>query len=326
MLFSVIIPAFNCEETIEKTVDSIAASGIKDYEILIIDDGSTDKTGSICDSLAQKMPSVRCVHQVNAGVSAARNCGIKNSQGEYLIFFDADDSLDPNSLSNAVNTIETKRPDMLIFGMRFDYYHREQIYRCDSLVPPLAGEICVDKVIHNFYDFYESNSLSSACNKIFSRAAIVKANASFDEDMILMEDFMFSLKVLPCCNDIYCLREPIYHYRQSEDEKKLYRRLCRIRDLPEYLAPFSRQIKLLGVSDSDKIMENLYKMLLGQKLYYASYKEICDIMTQHRNSIYSGIDIENRPFAIYLRNKKSQLRHSIAVIVKSIFCRLSGNR
>lgn len=326
MLFSVIIPAFNCEETIEKTVDSIAASGIKDYEILIIDDGSTDKTGSICDSLAQKMPTVQCIHQANEGVSAARNCGIKNSQGEYLIFFDADDSLDPNSLSNAVNTIETERPDMLIFGMRFDYYHREQIYRCDSLVPPLAGEICVDKVIHNFYDFYESNSLSSACNKIFSRAAIVKANASFDEDMILMEDFMFSLKVLPCCNDIYCLREPIYHYRQSEDEKKLYRRLCRTRDLPEYLAPFSRQIELLGVSDSDRFMENLYKMLLEQRLYYASYKEICSVMTQHRNSIYSGIDIENRPFAIYFRNKKSQLRHSIAVIVKSIFCRLSGNR
>lgn len=322
MLFSVIIPAFNCEETIEKTVDSIAASGIKDYEILIIDDGSTDKTGSICYSLAQKMPSVRCVHQVNAGVSAARNCGIKNSQGEYLIFFDADDSLDPNSLSNAVNTIETERPDMLIFGMRFDYYHREQIYRCDSLVPPLAGEICVDKVIHNFYDFYESNSLSSACNKIFSRAAIVKANASFDEDMILMEDFMFSLKVLPCCNDIYCLREPIYHYRQSEDEKKLYRRLCRIRDLSEYLAPFSRQIELLGVSDSDRFMENLYKMLLEQRLYYASYKEICSVMTQHRNSIYSGIDIENRPFAIYFRNKKSQLRHRIAVIIKSIISRL----
>lgn len=322
MLFSVIIPAYNCEETIENTVDSIAESGIKDYEILIIDDGSTDKTGSICDSLSQKMPSVRCVHQVNAGVSAARNCGIKNSQGEYLIFFDADDSLDPNSLSNAVNTIETERPDMLIFGMRFDYYHREQIYRCDSLVPPLAGEICVDKVIHNFYDFYESNSLSSACNKIFSRAAIVKANASFDEDMILMEDFMFSLKVLPCCNDIYCLREPIYHYRQSEDEKKLYRRLCRIRDLSEYLAPFSRQIELLGVSDSDRFMENLYKMLLEQRLYYASYKEICSVMTQHMNSGYGGINIENRPFVIFLRNKKSHLRHRIAVIVKTLISRL----
>lgn len=322
MLFSVIIPAFNCEGTIEKTVESIAASGIKDYEILIIDDGSDDKTGSICDSLSQKMPSVRCIHQINAGVSAARNCGIKNSQGEYLIFFDADDSLDQDSLINAVNTIETERPDMLIFGMRFDYYHLERIYRSDSLVPPLAGSIGIDMVIQNFNKFYESNSLSSACNKIFSRASIVKANASFDEDMILMEDFMFSLKVLPCCNDIYCLQEPIYHYRQSEDEKKTYRRLCRINDLPEYLLPFSRQIKLLGVSDCDRFIENLYKMLLEQRLYYASYKEICCVMSQHKNSIYAGIDIENRPFIIYLKNKKSHLRHKIAVFIKSLISHL----
>ena len=215
------------------------------------------------------------------------------------------------------------RSDMLIFGMRFDYYHREHIYRRDSLIPPLAGAICVDKVIHNFNEFYESNSLSSVCNKIFSRASIVKANASFDEDMILMEDFMFSLKVLPCCSDIYCLQEPIYHYRQSEDEKKTYRRLCSINDLPDYLLPFSRQIELLGVSDSDKFMDNLYKMLLEQRLYYASYEDICNVMTQHRNSIYAGVDIEYSPFVIYLRNKKSQLRHRIAIIVKSIISRMS---
>lgn len=80
---------------------------------------------------------------------------------------------------------------------------------------------------------------------------------------------------------------------------------------------------MLGVSDSDKFMENLYKMLLEQRLYYASYEDICNVMTQHRNSIYSGIDIENRPFVIYLRNKKSQLRHRIAIIVKSIISRMS---
>ena len=147
MLFSVIIPAYNCEETIENTVDSIAESGIKDYEILIIDDGSTDKTGSICESLSQKMPSVRYIHQINAGVSAARNCGIENSQGEYILFFDADDSLDSNSLCNAVSTVEIERPDMLIFGMRFDYYHREHIYRRDSLIPRERSALIMSYII-----------------------------------------------------------------------------------------------------------------------------------------------------------------------------------
>ena len=64
-------------------------------------------------------------------------------------------------------------------------------------------------------------------------------------------------------------------------------------------------------------------MLLEQRLYYASYEDICNVMTQHRNSIYAGVDIEYSPFVIYLRNKKSQLRHRIAIIVKSIISRMS---
>lgn len=326
MLFSIIIPAFNCEETIERTVDSIAVSGIKDYEILIIDDGSTDKTGSICDSLAQKMPTVRCIHQANEGVSAARNCGIKNSLGDYLIFFDADDYVESNSFCNAVKIIEAEHPDILLFGMFFEYYSRGKVYRRDSYIPSCSGMLSLEQIKQYFSSLYLCNALTPVWNKIFSKELIIDTDTHFNTDMIVLEDFLFTLVALSKCDKVYCLQEAIYHYRQPEYEKHAYNRLCHINDLPEYLAPFSRQIELLGVSDSDRFMENLYKMLLEQRLYYASYKEICSVMTQHRNSIYSGIDIENRPFAIYLRNKKSQLRHSIAVIVKSIFCRLSGNR
>lgn len=322
MLFSVIIPAFNCEGTIEKTVESIAASGIKDFEILIIDDGSDDKTGSICDSLSQKMPSVRCIHQANAGVSAARNCGIKNSLGEYLLFFDADDSVKPNSLCSAVDIVESERPDMLIFGMVFDYYSRGKIYRRDSYIPSCGGMLSREQIKQQFLSLYLCNALTPVWNKIISKDLIMDTDTYFHTDMIVLEDFLFTLEAISKCDKVFCLQEAIYHYRQPENEKHAYNRLCRINDLPEYLLPFSRQIKLLGVSDGDRFIENLYKMLLEQRLYYASYKEICSVMTQHMNSIYAGIDIENRPFFIYLKNKKSHLRHKIAVFIKSLISRL----
>ena len=82
MTFSVIIPCYNCVKTLEATVNSVRACGLTDNEILLIDDGSTDGTAALCDELSGKFAEIRCVHQQNAGVSAARNRGIDEAQGE----------------------------------------------------------------------------------------------------------------------------------------------------------------------------------------------------------------------------------------------------
>ena len=102
-LFSVVIPCYNCINTLEATVNSVQLSGLTDYEILLIDDGSNDGTGNLCNDLCQRHTEVRCVHQENAGVSAARNRGIDNANGEYLWFVDADDTVDSGALSHAVS-------------------------------------------------------------------------------------------------------------------------------------------------------------------------------------------------------------------------------
>ena len=91
-LVDIIIPAFNCEHTLKQTVSSIQASGLQDYTIILVDDGSTDQTLSICTDLSLEFDNIQYVHQENSGVSAARNHGIKLSSGEYLLFFDADDT------------------------------------------------------------------------------------------------------------------------------------------------------------------------------------------------------------------------------------------
>lgn len=314
MIFSVVIPCYNCVKTLETTVNSIRACGLTDYEILLIDDGSTDGTTELCDTLCVRYPELRCVHHKNAGVSAARNRGIDEARGEYFWFVDADDTVDVGVLSDAADTIDRQQPDMLLFGISFDYYHHGKLYRRDKLVPPCAGNLTLEQLKKQFQEFYECNALTTACNKFMRRDILMQSGVRFREDMILMEDFLFVLELLPYCKDIYSLPEAIYRYRQAEDEKGAYRRLQRIPDLAGYMQPFEAGLDTLGISAQEA--GTLYEMLLRQKLYYAPLRQIREILAEHKQSKYASLEM-GRPLGIYFRNRKMQLRHRIAVAAKS---------
>ena len=314
MTFSVIIPAYNCAGTLESTVRSIQLSGLYDYEIILVDDGSTDGTAALCDELSGKFAEIRCVHQENAGVSAARNRGIDEAQGEYLWFVDADDTVDEGSLADAAKVAEEQKPDMLIFGMSFDFYHKGKVYRRESLVPPYDGEILLEQLKSHFKEFYECNSLTPVWNKFCRKDIIVEHKIAFHKDMILMEDFLFVLELLAHCENIYCVPKAIYRYKQAENEKNAFRRLERIDDLTKYMAPFEAAAKNLG---GESVILELYKMLLTQRLYYAALKDIKRILNEQESSKYYQQICMPKPLALYIHNKKTRLRHRIAVAVKS---------
>lgn len=314
MTFSVIIPAYNCAGTLESTVRSIQLSGLYDYEIILVDDGSTDGTAALCDELGGKFAEIRCVHQQNAGVSAARNRGIDEAQGEYLWFVDADDTVDEGSITDAAKVAEEQKPDMLIFGMSFDFYHKGKVYRRESLVPPYDGAILLEQLKSHFKEFYECNSFTSACNKFCRKDIIVEHKIAFHKDMILMEDFLFVLELLAHCENIYCVPKAIYRYKQAENEKNAFRRLERIDDLTKYMAPFEAAAKNLG---GESVILELYKMLLTQRLYYVALKDIKRILNEQESSKYYQQICMLKPLALYIHNKKTRLRHRIAVAVKS---------
>ena len=315
MNLSVIIPCYNCVTTLEATVHSIQDSGLTDYELLLIDDGSTDGTAELCDRLCAHDPAIHCTHQENAGVSAARNSGINKAQGDYIWFVDADDTVDAGALAHAAQLATAQAPDMLIFGMSFDYYHRGKRYRQEILLPPYSGMLSLEQFKGRFQEFYAYNALTSACNKFVRRDLLTVHGVRFHEDMILMEDFLFVLESLPFCRNIYCLPEDIYHYRQAEDEKGAYRRLRRIPDLAAYMQPFDNQLRSLGIPDS--LCGELYQMLLWQKMYDASLGEIKLVLAKHSVGCYGERYPQHSALAIFLENKKTQLRHWIAVMVKS---------
>lgn len=335
MLLSVIIPAFNCEKSIKRTVDSIISSGLTDYEIVIVNDGSTDNTSLVCNSLCSQYSFIKYSEQENSGVSAARNKGIHIATGEYILFFDADDAAEENGFLECADIIEREKPDILIFGMSFDYYKKGKLYRRDKLVPEHTGMLNKTQIIAELESLYNTNSLSSACNKLYRRALISNNNILFNTKYFLMEDFLFSLECLKVCENIYCLPKALYCYKQSENGKNAFNRLKRIDNLCEYVYPFKKAINELEVGENgDSVFNNFFFMLLWQKMYYANINEIKKLAEDFKkNKLFNEIkqgetperytgflkNIEEaRYFKIRLLNLKTQARHRVAVLVKSI--------
>ena len=335
MLFSVIIPAFNCKKSIKRTVDSIISSGLKDYEIVIVNDGSTDDTASVCNNLCSQHSFIKYSEQKNSGVSAARNRGISLATGEYILFFDADDTAEENGFSECVDIIKNEKPDILVYGMSFDYYKNGKLYRRDKLVPEQAGLLNKTQTKAEFESLYSTNSLTPVWNKFYKRTLINDNNILFNTNYFLMEDFLFSLECLKMCENIFCLPKALYHYKQSENEKNAFNRLKRIDNLCEYVFPFKKAInELVDNENGDSVFNNFFFMLLSQKMYYLNKKEIKKLAEGlKRNNLFNEIkqgeipaiyigflkDIEeSRYFKIRLLNLKTQARHKIAVLVKSI--------
>ena len=116
---SIIVPIYNVQDYLHKCVDSLLAQDLSkdEYEIILVDDGATDMSGTIADEYAEKHSNIRVIHQSNSGLSEARNTGIKASQGKYLMFVDSDDYLERNVLGSLIKQVESEDLDVL----RFDY-------------------------------------------------------------------------------------------------------------------------------------------------------------------------------------------------------------
>ena len=122
---SVIVPAYNAEGTVEKTIKDVLAQSFQDYEVILVDDGSTDNTSVICDNLSELDQRIQVVHQVNGGLSNARNNGTRKARGEYVTYIDSDDRIEPTYLEYLVRAIREEKADIVcgrIDRVKEDYH------------------------------------------------------------------------------------------------------------------------------------------------------------------------------------------------------------
>ena len=119
MFFSVLVPVYNTSEYLAECMDSILSQSFRDFEVVLLDDGSTDNSGQLCDEYAQKDDRVRVIHKQNEGLMMTRRRGFKEAKGDYFICVDSDDYIAPNLLESVVKAIDRYEPDMVMYNFQY---------------------------------------------------------------------------------------------------------------------------------------------------------------------------------------------------------------
>lgn len=223
-LISVIIPVYNAQERLALAIESVRHQTYENFELILINDGSTDDSAQICDAYAKLDDRIRVIHQENKRVSAARNRGLEEARGKYISFIDADDSIDPLTFENSLNLIVKHSADMAIWGMSFDYYQNGQRKKSQQRV--IDKEICfnTEDIKAYFFDLANQNYLVSICNKMIRLEIIKENNLGFEVEMSILEDFKFILDLLEKSQKICAVPQAFYHYYHDLSRSRMKRR------------------------------------------------------------------------------------------------------
>ncbi|MCI8485617.1 MAG: glycosyltransferase [Clostridia bacterium] len=214
-LVSIIVPVYNCEKYLERCLNSIIKQTYKNLEILLINDGSTDKSLEIVKEFSEIDNRIIVIDKKNEGVSIARNIGIDNAKGEYITFVDADDWLELDAIDRLYNVIITEKVDVV----RGNYYLNEVRANRESIAP--IYELSNRKIIKE--DFRETRmiehflfvekSIANLVMLLFIRSDVLKKNkVRFNPELYMMEDVVFYLHVFLNIDSIYFMQFPVYHY------------------------------------------------------------------------------------------------------------------
>lgn len=213
-MISVIVPIYKAEKYLHRCIDSILAQTYTDFELLLIDDGSPDSSGEICDEYAAKDVRVRVFHKPNGGVSSARNLGLDNAQGEWITFCDADDYVTPDWLS-AYRKAIAENVDLTIQG-----YHIIDGDRTIKKELPQSQGYTIDNKRRLIISLMCQGVYGYLWVKLFRRQLIEQYNIRFDTNSAFREDEQFLSKYLEFATSFKCIDKENYYYTLPTSDKR----------------------------------------------------------------------------------------------------------
>ncbi len=287
MKLSFVIPVYNAAQYLNKCVDSILNSKSKDIEVILIDDGSTDKSPEICDKYAKENDFVKVIHQTNAGVAAARNKGIKESYGDYIFFVDNDDWVDSLKIENLLKILDEKKVDLVI-NRSYLINEAGDLIRNDFIDKNKINNKSTEDVINYFIK--NRVKLGAPWQYVFKKEIVVKNNLYFKEDQNGVDDSYFSSVLFINCKSFYLNENIIYFWRQIVNSQG------KTHDKKSYIIKMISSIKDMG-DYIDKVDEEYKKSFL----YFNIYKNIYSLLGQYKDySDEDKVSVHNW----YLNNKK----------------------
>ncbi len=212
---SVIIPVYNTKKYLRKCVDSVLAQTYDNLEIILVDDGSTDDTGALCDEIAKGFNNIIAIHKQNGGLSDARNAGMAVATGEYTCFLDSDDWMDEDCIEESLNEAKNENADIVVWGYHTDFHdENEKIIKSHDVIP--AQFKSTDNVDENM----DVDKLIGLCgyawNKLY-KTEVIK-DKEFVKGISLVEDILFNADVMTENVKVSFINKAFTHYIQRQRE------------------------------------------------------------------------------------------------------------
>ena len=272
---SIIVAAYNAEKYIRRCLDSLLAQTMNDFELIVVDDGSTDTTADIVDAYATRDTRVRVIHQDNGGVASARQAGMDAARGEYTIHADADDWAEPEMLAELCCTAMEKDADMVICDIWTILPHGEVQYWKQE--PYSLSHI--DMLGQMMGDLY-----GSLWNKLIRRDCYLRWKICFQKDVTVCEDQLVLMRILAHPIKVTYLNKAFYHYDQSQNPASFVNKetIVAKRLLPLEIIASETDISLVQSSFDRAIFAIAYHALYVSKEYCPDYSSI---FFKHKKSI-----------------------------------------
>ena len=317
-LLTVVIPVYNVEKYLKRCIESILIQEWKNYDILLVDDGSTDNSPQICEDYAKAYDFISVIHKKNGGLSAARNTGISHAEGEYVYFPDSDDWIEPNTFSDLAEVIESDQYDIISFNQEFVKSEHDIIKSDSKRTKRLTGkEALIDMFSYGFITGF-------ATDKIYRKALFTKNNIQFPIGKYY-EDLGTNYKLFLSAKKVYATNQKYYHYlidntdsiTQSWNEKKFsdmfgfYKEVFYSDFVRSQLNKEELQIsQLYYVNGLVHILASLYKSKLDKK-YIEITNEVKQELLKNSASLSQMKDQPNKLKYVLFRLKLLKLAFSI---------------
>lgn len=210
-LISVVVPVYNTEKFLRRCLDSILAQTYPSIEMILVDDGSADRSGRICDEYARKYENVKVIHKTNSGSIGARKEGVRCAKGEYVGFVDSDDWIAPQMYENLFTVMRNENADLAVTNCIEE--NGGSIWECRA---ERKGGICSEEgivsLLHDTFSTYHNGSMVSMCNKLYKKSRALRVMSRIDERIRYGEDALFNFIYLLDCERVYFSESASYHY------------------------------------------------------------------------------------------------------------------
>ncbi len=319
---SIIVPVYNVEKYLDRCIGSIKNQEYTFWEAILVDDGSKDSSGVLCDNVAKNDSRFRVFHKDNEGLGLTRNFGIMHATGDYLFFLDSDDYIEPNALSELVKWVNEYKCDVAVGNFFYQDKKVEISIESKLYKGPEVKECIVNRILGNLPGTNDQLTPSS-CGNLYRKDIFDKTNILFpSERKLIWEDLAFNYDYMLECDSVYLDDVPIYHYcyndgslTHSYDSEKLNKVMIMYQFMKEKIGNTDEEIIRLNNNFIGHIrtcfkLEAYYDKQNGYKKTVKNIKNMCNdnrVLEIINNFDFCYYNTSQKIFSFLLKHQKALL-------------------